>query len=447
MQQTDAVLKSTGGAAKVTAGHVGTLADSISRVSGVDDEVIQAGENMLLTFKNIRDEAGRGNDIFTQSVQVTTDLAAGMAAASGGTINMKSSSIMLGKALNDPIAGMTSLTRVGVQFSEEQQNEIAQLVKHNNLLGAQKVILAEVSSQFAGSAAAQATASGKAAVAFENLAESVGEVLSPAITFLAGQLTDLLGFLQDEVPAAWKAFEEGVMKAWDAVRPFAETIGNVLIPLFQKAWNVIRDRLIPALEKLAPIFVVIGGAVVAFATVMLAQVALVVTAISYIVQAFAEVVQFVRDKLVEPVVNALAKIGDFLGKIAGWIKDRFVGAWEAAKGPVLAVIQSFSTAIQTLIGWIKSAIDWLSQLGEGVSSALAEKGAEAGVFTGVKPPGAATGGFVSQSGLAVIHKGENIIPASSGGDLILQIDGQTFARISREQLLKLKGSRVSLGLS
>jgi TP901 family phage tail tape measure protein len=33
------------------------------------------------------------------------------------------------------------------------------------------------------------------------------------------------------------------------------------------------------------------------------------------------------------------------------------------------------------------------------------------------------------------------------GDVYLQVDGQTFARISREELLKLKGSRVSLGLS
>jgi TP901 family phage tail tape measure protein len=36
---------------------------------------------------------------------------------------------------------------------------------------------------------------------------------------------------------------------------------------------------------------------------------------------------------------------------------------------------------------------------------------------------------------------------SMSGNVYLQIDGQTFARISREELLKLKGSRVSLGLS
>lgn len=64
--QTGAVLKSTGGAAHVTAKHVDELAGALLEKSGVDDEVIQSGENMLLTFRNIRNEAGKGNDIFDQ---------------------------------------------------------------------------------------------------------------------------------------------------------------------------------------------------------------------------------------------------------------------------------------------------------------------------------------------------------------------------------------------
>jgi len=450
MQQTDAVLKSTGGAANVTAKQVDSLADSISRVAGVDDEAIQAGANMLLTFKNIRNEAGQGNDIFNQTVQATTDMAAGMAAASGGAINMKSASIQLGKAMNDPILGMTALTRVGVQFTETQQNVIRKLVESGNLMQAQKVILAEVTSQFAGSAEAQATASGKVSVAFENLAETVGGLLAPAITVLAQGLQDVIGFLQDEAPAAWKAFSDGVMQAWDAVKPFAQTIGGVLIPLFEKAWNAIRDKLLPALEKIAPLLVVIGGAIVLFATVMLAQVALVVIAVSHIVAAFMEVVQFVRDKFVEPIVNAIAKIVDFIGKVAGQVKDAFLGAWNAVKAPVLAVIGSFIAAIQTLIGWIKDAINWVSQLGSGVSGALARAGAAQGVFSGVHPvPGAASGGFVARSGLAVIHKGETITPAGTGGVTVIingDVTGDEIVRKVRDGLLKLQARNATTGL-
>src|SRR5688572_28957490 len=80
-KQTEAVLRSTKGAARVTADEVSRLAEKLSLVAGVDDELIQRGANLLLTFKDIRNEAGRGNDIFTQTTKATLDMAAAMAAA------------------------------------------------------------------------------------------------------------------------------------------------------------------------------------------------------------------------------------------------------------------------------------------------------------------------------------------------------------------------------
>ena len=40
------IIKATGGAAKVSAGQVGALAESLSEKAGVDDEVIQTGANV-----------------------------------------------------------------------------------------------------------------------------------------------------------------------------------------------------------------------------------------------------------------------------------------------------------------------------------------------------------------------------------------------------------------
>src|SRR4051794_34273821 len=72
--QTNAVLKSTGGVANVTGAQVDKLANSMLRKTGIDDEQIKTGENMLLTFTRIRNEVGAGNDIFTQATKATTDL-------------------------------------------------------------------------------------------------------------------------------------------------------------------------------------------------------------------------------------------------------------------------------------------------------------------------------------------------------------------------------------
>jgi hypothetical protein len=440
-------LKSTGGAAGVTAKHVQNLAGDLSKVSAVDDEVIQSGANMLLTFKNIQGQR------FDQAVTAALDLSAGFAAASGSSINMKSGTIQLGKALNDPIAGMSALTRVGVQFSDQQEKQITRLTESGKLHKAQGIILQEVTSQFAGSAQAQATATGTMRVALENLAETIGKSLAPAMTFLADLFTDVVGFLQENVGPAFDAFKEGIMNAWDAIRPFAEAIGSVLIPLFQTMWHTIQNRILPVLERLKPLFIVIGAAIAVMATIILAQFALVVTAIGFVIDKFLDLVGFIRDKVVEPIGNFLARIGDFIGKIAGWIKDRFIAAWQAVKEPVLAVLDAIVGAIKDLIGWIKEAINWLGQLGQGVSDALAERGAAEGVFSGIRLPGAQHGGIVTRSGLAMVHKGEAFSGVNNemgfggiNGDIVLQVDGQTFARITRDQLRKLGNRNAGTGL-
>ena len=111
--QTGAVLKSTNGVAGVTAKQIGILATAISNKTGIDDEQIQSSENMLLTFTNVRNQVGKGNKIFNQATQTVTDMSAALGQ------DGKSSAIQLGKALNDPVKGITALSRVGVSFSVE----------------------------------------------------------------------------------------------------------------------------------------------------------------------------------------------------------------------------------------------------------------------------------------------------------------------------------------
>lgn len=234
--QTAAVLKSTGEAANVSADEIGDLANALSKKAGIDDEVIQSGENMLLTFKNVRNEAGKGNDIFNQTTAAALDMAAGMAAASGGTVDLKSASIQLGKALNDPVKGITALTRVGVTFTEAQKEKIKSLVEEGKTLEAQKIILREVNSEFAGSAAANATDADKAKVAIGNFKEAVGTLLLPVLNTGAQALTALAeGFSSLPQPlqsvATFGVLAAGgltvVAKAVEAVKGTSATLSTV----------------------------------------------------------------------------------------------------------------------------------------------------------------------------------------------------------------------------
>lgn len=187
--QLDAVLESTGGAAGVTADMAMGLADSLSMVTRFGDEAILAGENMLLTFTNI------GKDVFPMATEAMLDLSQ----ATGQ--DLQSSAVQLGKALNDPIAGITALTRVGVTFTEEQKKMIESLVAAGDMAGAQTIILDELAKEFGGSAeAAGETFAGQLDIlhnALGNVAESIGAALLPVLSSLVGSFTqDVLPVIQ-----------------------------------------------------------------------------------------------------------------------------------------------------------------------------------------------------------------------------------------------------------
>ncbi len=211
---TVSTIKATGGAAKVTAKQVGDLSSALSLKTGIDDEVIQSGANMLLTFKNIRNEAGKGNDVFNQSTAVLTDLSAAM-----GT-EPRQAAIQLGKALNDPIKGVTALTRVGVTFTKGQKDQIKALVQSGKTLDAQKIILKELNSEFGGAAEAQATAGDKLKVSFGNLEETIGTALLPVIDKLDEKL------VSDIIPAV-SDFVTGIQDGTGAGGAFADTLGDI----------------------------------------------------------------------------------------------------------------------------------------------------------------------------------------------------------------------------
>lgn len=214
---TESVIKSTGGAAKVTAAQVGALSTSISNKTGVDDEAIQSGSNLLLTFKNIRNEAGKGNKIFDEATQAAVDLSA------AGFGSIEGSSKMLGKALNDPIAGISALGRAGVTFSEDQKAAIKAMVESGDVLGAQNTILAEVQGQVGGAAAATGTAMDKMKTSMGNLGETIGTSLLPLVDKGAAVGAKFIGGLQT-------AFQSGGLGA--ALSYVGQQIGAML-PVIQ----------------------------------------------------------------------------------------------------------------------------------------------------------------------------------------------------------------------
>ena len=142
--QLNAVLESTQHAAGMSAKQLIDLSQSLEHMTTFSDEAVLSAENLLLTFTNI------GKDVFPQATTTVLDMATALGE------DTSSAAIQLGKALQDPILGITALRRVGVNFTTAQQEQIKTMVETNHTLDAQKTILAELAKEFGGSATAQA---------------------------------------------------------------------------------------------------------------------------------------------------------------------------------------------------------------------------------------------------------------------------------------------------
>lgn len=187
MRQTSAVIESTGGVAGVTADHLSELAGQLSDIAAVDDEVIQQGGNVLLTFRNVRAEGG----IFDDALASALDMSAAL-----GT-DLQPNVMALGRALNDPIAGISRLTRMGVTFTDQQKEQIAAMVAVGDTAGAQRIILEELAAEFGGAAEANATASERMSVAWGNVQEAIGTLLLPAFSAASDAMAGVSAWFTD----------------------------------------------------------------------------------------------------------------------------------------------------------------------------------------------------------------------------------------------------------
>mgnify|MGYP003111902781 CR=1 FL=1 len=239
--QVEAGIKSTGGAAGLTSKQLQRMASELQGKTLFGDEVIlKDATSQLLTFTNIAGEQ------FARTQVAALNLATRLDG------DLKSSSIQLGKALNDPIANLSALSRSGIQFSEEQKKVIKELASTNRLAEAQTLILDELDKQYGGAAeaAAQAGAGGLKQLQnqFGDLMEQIGGMLIPIVIDLGNQI---------------KSFLEGFAKLSPEVKKMIVTFGilaGALGPLL-----VVFGSIVGIVTTLSIKFIAIAAAIAALA--------------------------------------------------------------------------------------------------------------------------------------------------------------------------------------
>jgi hypothetical protein len=154
------------------------FADATELSTAVDGDLIRSTQAKLLTFANLSKTADQVGGAMDRATLAAIDLAA------AGFGEAEQNAVQLGKALQDPVKGITALARSGVTFTEQEKEKIATLVESGKVLEAQNMILSAIETQVGGTAAATATGSQKMTVAFNMMADEIGKVLLPLVETL-----------------------------------------------------------------------------------------------------------------------------------------------------------------------------------------------------------------------------------------------------------------------
>lgn len=370
--QTQAAITSTGGAAGRSLKQINDLNGSLETLTGIETEVIQKGQNILLTFTNIK------GDQFDEATKAALDMSVAL-----GT-DMASAAMSIGKAINDPVEGISKLTRVGVTFSEEQKKTIAALQETGDVAGAQGIILQELQKEFGGSAEAfgKTTAGQIAKVknSFGTLGETIAAGVLPALNEVLPKITEFLDQLNADpqfikfTEDLGKAFTQIFMSVLPLLQPLAQLVQSFLpifvkliaaiaplvsalivafIPLIDAVLPILGalfDALLPVLgvfidELIKPLIPLLVELITGFMPLiqmvlppLLALITAIIPVVMSLFRAFLPLIQLLLPPLIkyflvllDPLLDLLNKILPGLipliegfGKILGWLLDTFI---------------------------------------------------------------------------------------------------------------------------
>ena len=162
--------------------RVDAYAESLQNLTAVDADVIKATQTKLATFANLTATVDTVGGAFDRATVAALDLAA------AGFGSAETNAVQLGKALEDPIKGITALARSGVTFTEQEKEKIKVLVESGQILEAQNMVLGAIEKQVGGTAAASASSFDKIKLSLDGVADAIGVGVLPLIDMLTPKL-------------------------------------------------------------------------------------------------------------------------------------------------------------------------------------------------------------------------------------------------------------------
>lgn len=389
---------------------------------GIDDDVIKSTQAKLLTFKELAQSADDSGGAFDRATMAAMDLAA------AGFGSAETNAIQLGKALQDPIKGITALARSGVTFTATEKEKIATLVESGKTLEAQDLILKAIETQVGGTAEATTTASAKMDQAFAVVSESIGLLLLPAFESIATVISETI------VPAVQGFVDFLTANPWAqtlAVALLSVVAALALLAIGYAIWtSAIVANTIALLAN--PVVLIIMGVVALTAAIIYlatqttffqdawtAMTTWVTEAWNATVSFFDETFKNIGQWFSDLWNGALTAWNTFTGAIqkavevvAQFFKDAFEGVGKFITGVFNGLVNFIKAPLNLIIGMINTVVRALNTIRIDIPSWVPGLGGQSFGINIPPIPALAEGGFVTNPTMALIGEAgpEVVIP-------------------------------------
>lgn len=184
--QLAAVLKSTGEAAGFSIGQLNAMAEAMARQSTFSSGEINRAQTRLLSYTGIVGEQ------FPKAMQAAIDTAARMG------MSIEQAAETVGRALDVPSAGLSSLSKQGFRFTEEQKKMVAELERTGRTAEAQEIVLQALESSYGGAAKAARDTFGGAVAALQNEINNLMTGKDGSLDGVRGSIESLIETLQSD---------------------------------------------------------------------------------------------------------------------------------------------------------------------------------------------------------------------------------------------------------
>lgn len=407
----------------------------IAELTGIDDELFNKMKSGWLATPSL---AALGTDGINNLAQVTADVAAG----SGKDI--ETIGLAFQKMAGDSETALSKLNRAGIVLTDGQKATYQSLVDTGKEAEAQAYLIDTLGEKYKGAAQAAANPFERLKVIFENLQETVGAALMPAIEKLVPVVQNFIAKLtgNPQFEAFLVTLTTAFITLLDAVIPLLEPITNIVLALMPALMNIITalvpvilllvQAFLPLIEGVLPILTELINMLLPIFTQLITDLIVpLIPIILMLVQAFMPLIEAVLPIIME-LLQALMPILLVVAKIFSAVLTVAIGLFAGALQRLAPAVKVVADGIAGVFSWLASNIsgilNWIIGAFEGFINFLAD-----GVNKFVDPLNALLDGVRAVTGGAVdlrVNAAEHIsLPRLANGGIVMPSPGGTIAQI------------------